>query len=282
MKAEDLKNIKYIQKYLDSINYPDSYRIAKEIVSYISEELYHQESIDSILKQITNGKPWEYIKGWSEFLGNRFFVTKDTLIPRIETEQLVQMATEHLISNSKEIRRVIDVGTGSGAIICSIFDILKREKVLGDIRGIATDISETALNVAQRNAEKLNVGGCITFENTDLIAKRFTFERSDIVVANLPYIPTKDYYNLDISVKDYEPKNALDGGVDGLKQINRLLDIIKRSSHKPDSIYLEVDPSQTDILKERLKSIETKYIVRIVKDIYDRDRFVVANLPQQV
>ncbi len=179
-----------------------------------------QPQIDSAAEafsNLQNGTPLPYILGHWEFFGLDFDVTQDTLIPRPETELLVEKAISRLTSHP-EARSVADVGTGSGAIAISIASHIPNAKIL------ATDISTSALTVAKNNAEKFQVQHQIDFVECDLLPtsnnKHFTF---DLICANLPYIPTKTLHQLPIYGR--EPTLALDGGEDGLEIYRRLFQL---------------------------------------------------------
>lgn len=179
-----------------------------------------QPQIDSAAEafsSLQNGTPLPYILGHWEFFGLDFDVTQDTLIPRPETELLVEKAVSWL-TRHPEARSVADVGTGSGAIAISIAAHVPKAKIL------ATDISSSALMVAKNNAEKFHVQHQIDFVECDLLPTSndqcFTF---DLLCANLPYIPTKTLHQLPIYGR--EPTLALDGGEDGLEIYRRLFQL---------------------------------------------------------
>lgn len=159
-----------------------------------------------------SSKPSQYIKGWVEFYKLKFKVTADVLIPRPETELLVD---EILRLKPKS---VLDVGTGTGNIAVSI------AKNLPDSKVTATDISKKALNLARQNAKFHRVN--IKFILSDLLET--IFEPVDIIVTNLPYIPTDRIPYLDSSVKDFEPHIALDGGEDGFELYRKLFSQLKK------------------------------------------------------
>lgn len=178
-----------------------------------------QDQIDRALKKLEAGEPLPYVLGKWEFFGLEFDITKDVLIPRPETELLVEKAIAWLRAsrekNPSTALRVADIGTGSGAIAVSIAMHMPDAQIL------ATDISPAALQIAKHNAEKFHVQHQIDFVECDLLptsnVERSTF---DLLCANLPYIPTKTLHQLPIYGK--EPTLALDGGADGLDLIRRL------------------------------------------------------------
>lgn len=167
------------------------------------------------------GTPLPYIIGHWEFFGLDFDITKDVLIPRPETELLVEKAITWLKASPKR-RTVADIGTGSGAIAVSI------SMRMPDAHIIATDISHAALKVAQRNARKFHVHHRMDFLQCDLLPEHIdplpTESHFDLICANLPYIPTETLQRLPIFGR--EPTIALDGGTDGLDLYRRLFKLI--------------------------------------------------------
>lgn len=178
---------------------------------------------------MTSSRPSQYIKGWVEFYKLRFKVTPDVLIPRPETEILVD---EVLKFATDKTLTVLDLGTGSGNIAISI------AKNAPDVKIIATDISKKALKIAGQNAKLHGVLG-IDFIESDLLSKIKT--EPDIIVTNLPYIPSERIGYLDSSVKDFEPLIALDGGEDGFNLCRKLFSQIKQKGWEPKLIVGEID-----------------------------------------
>lgn len=161
-------------------------------------------------------EPLAYILGEKAFMRNTFKVTEATLVPRPETELLV----ESLIRASKRLRsdgdvKILDIGTGSGAIIVSLLDYLPFAK------GVGVDISIDALIVAKENADKIGVSKRVGFLHSDIFSKVPLDKKFDIIVSNPPYIPASDIATLDPDVQK-EPHSALDGGVDGLDFYRRI------------------------------------------------------------
>lgn len=158
-------------------------------------------------------EPSAYIIGRREFYGFDLLLTHNVLIPRPETEQLVELAIN--AARTVESPRVVDVGTGSGAIAIALAKTLPKAQI------IATDASWEALSVARLNATTQAVDDRIEFQPGDLLESLNA--PVDVIVANLPYIPTHDWERLAPEVRDHEPRSALDGGIDGLAVIHRLL-----------------------------------------------------------
>lgn len=176
--------------------------------------------------------PEQYLKGYTEFYKLRFRVTPDVLIPRPETELLVDETLSFARSIPKGLSlKVLDIGTGCGNIAISL------AKNLPDTKIIATDISSKALKVAGQNARLHKVSDKIIFLKSNLLSNFSQLNRSDdlskvdVIVTNLPYIPSERIPYLDSSVKDFEPLIALDGGKDGFEIYRKLFEQIKAKMH---------------------------------------------------
>ena len=163
-----------------------------------------------------NFEPLAYILGERAFMRNTFKVNKATLVPRPETELLVEslLRIAPLLKREGDVK-ILDIGTGSGAIIVSLLDYLPNAK------GVGVDISVDALIVAKENYEKIGVTGRIGFVRSDVFSKLPLEKKFDIIVSNPPYIPAGDIAGLDKDVQQ-EPRGALDGGADGLDFYRRI------------------------------------------------------------
>ncbi len=211
------------------INKPRSWVMAHHELTLSASQ---QKHLDDSLMRLKSGEPFPYVLGQWEFFGLRFDITPDTLIPRPETELLVEKAIAWL-QNHPAKRSVADVGTGSGAIAVSVAVNVLDAKIL------ATDISYKALQVAKHNAKKFGVSERIKFAECDLLPVQSQIPNRkssiDMICANLPYIPSKTLYDLPIYKR--EPTLALDGGEDGLDPFRKLLTL---SHHwlAPDGMML--------------------------------------------
>ena len=266
----NLAKIFRIQKFLDGIKYPDSYRIGREISKYLTKNKRANE--EKILRRLHDSEPWEYIRGDCEFCENTFKVTKDTLIPRIETEQLVYECRD--IVQKEQIKNIIDVGTGTGCIIISLASLLKKTTY----SFFATDISTNTLNVAKKNELDILKKKKIKWMKSNLISRIPELKESTLLVANLPYIPTKQYEELDTSVRRYEPRAALDGGKDGLKYYKELLEQLKVKKINIKVIYLETEESIFQQTEKLIKRYYPKSNILEIKDVFERDRFLKITL----
>ena len=155
---------------------------------------------ETIETRVKTKQPIAQILGKSFFMGQKFDVTKDTLIPRPETELLVKHAVEIIKKN--DFKQILDIGTGTGCIACMIAKLTKAQ-VLG------VDISNEALKVSLNNAMHLDLMNKALFRKSDLFSKIRPEEKFDMIVSNPPYIPPQEKQNLQTEVKDFEPENAL-------------------------------------------------------------------------
>ena len=210
-------------------------------------------------------EPISLIIGKKTFWKYDFYVNKDVLTPRKETEFLIEEILK-LYKNYNKIR-VLDIGTGSGCIIIS----LMKEKIRWS--GIAVDISELAIKVAKYNAKIQQVENRIKFINSDI--DKFSSNKYDLIVSNPPYINKIRYNNLDLGVKDYEPKKALYGGVDGLRVIEKVVNKSSVLLKNNGFLIMEIGLMQYNKTFEILKE-NGFYVKKIVKDYQRINRCVVS------
>ena len=225
----------------------------------------------------TDTKPVEYITGVAEFRDLALQVTKDVLIPRIETEELVALALLEInkkLSATTNLVSVAEIGTGSGAIATSVLHKLLDE--IDRIKFLATDISPQALAIAKRNAyQVLGLLPQLSFLQSDLLNQVKPTLLFDVIIANLPYIPSGKLNNLDPSVRDHEPHLALEGGDDGLKLISQLLKQAPDHLQPDGVILLEVDEAHT---KKAMSKYLDNWNFEFFDDQFDRNRFIKATL----
>ncbi len=221
-------------------------------------------SLDFLLQRRVAGEPLPYVLGWWEFYGLRFSVTRDVLIPRPETECLVESALTWLQHNPSR-RRVGDVGTGSGciagALLVQIFDLQMA----------AVDISRAALRVAAMNLNALGVAGRAGLVQSNLLS---AFGAPfDLVCANLPYIPTGALDGL--SVAQHEPRGALDGGEDGLCWIGELLSDAPRWMAVGGRMLLEIEAGQGQTAVSLAEALVGRWaVVHLRHDLAGLPRFL--------
>ncbi|NLJ96569.1 MAG: peptide chain release factor N(5)-glutamine methyltransferase [Clostridiales bacterium] len=204
--------------------------------------------------------PLQHIIGTQEFMGLEFDVDENVLIPRQDTEILVEEVMT--VSNDKN---VLDLCTGSGCIIISLAKLGNIKKAVG------VDISKKALKIAKRNAEKLNAN--VTFICSDLFEK--IQEKFDIIVSNPPYIRSADIFNLMPEVRDHEPKLALDGGVDGLTFYEKIISKLDRFLNPHGYVFFEIGHDQGEDICNMLE--DAGFVdIYIKKDLGGFDRVVCA------
>lgn len=208
---------------------------------HISEEYYNE--FQKLIKKRLNKKPVAYITGKKEFYSWEFMVTTDVLIPRPETELLIDMAVEWLEKHNLISPLIVDVGTGSGNIAVTLAKLRKDAKIF------AVDSSSKAIEVAQDNAKKLGVFDNIQWFCGDMLSPLLAYNKINIIAANLPYVPTDEWEKLSPNVK-IEPRIALDGGQDGLDLIRRLLQQAEPLLREPHALFLEIGHGQAELIKE--------------------------------
>ena len=228
----------------------------------------------AMIKRLIENEPVQYITGTQEFWSMDFIVNSSVLIPRAETEILVEQAvriySEEYMDESPDIS-VLDIGTGSGAIAIAMALEIENANIC------AADISEQALDTAKLNAAKHGMENRIYFFAGNLFEP---FEKDhkhfDIILSNPPYVTSRDYDLLPKKIKDFEPRLALESGEDGLFHIREILDKAPGFLTPGGWIILEMDPRQTDTAI-RIISDNIEYTAgRIVKDYSNRDRVVIA------
>ena len=202
--------------------------------------------LQSLISRRLSGEPLAYIVGRREFYGLELEVNKHVLIPRQETELLVEITLEHLASSNSFSPTVVDLGTGSGAVALAIATHAKTANV------VATDVSEAALEVARRNADSLGLSDKVEFVHGDLLAS--VQGPVDVIVSNPPYIPSSEIEDLAVEVRQ-EPRIALDGGDDGLDPLRRLFNQTAAKLAPGGVVVVELMPEQMN--KARTLAFET-------------------------
>jgi release factor glutamine methyltransferase len=207
-----------------------------------------REEFEVMLRRVLRHEPVQYVIGETEFMGLRFFVDSSVLVPRPETELLVEEVLNHCRSIPHAQLRVLDIGTGSGNIAVSIAYSLKR--VIVD----AIDVSEKAVAMASKNAFEQRVGGRVHCYMADVFNDK-SFRKNvhyDVIVANPPYIPIAEYFELPKNVKMYEPEISLTDGGDGLSFYFRIADLGRALLKENGRLMMEVGHDQAPKVKEIL------------------------------
>jgi len=216
--------------------------------------------LDSALKRLKAGEPLPYVLGWCEFYGRRFLVTPDVLVPRPETESLVEMGLQ-AIDARVQTRAAIDLGTGSGCIGVTL--ALDRPRV----PVVATDMSRAALRVALENAERLGAGDRMTFVMADLT---MGVSLDDVVIlANLPYVASGD-----VAALRCEPPMALDGGVHGMDVIGRVLRQLAFRRPIRTTVLLEIGAGQGRAAEDLASSLGLQARAWVERDLAGHDRIL--------
>lgn len=229
-------------------------------------ELSYEEEvlIRGLTKKRTERFPLQYIMGETCFMSLSFKVTADVLIPRKETEILVEEVLSYIGSEANKNVRVLDLCTGSGCIAVSL--AYYNDKIILD----ASDICEKALKVAKTNASSNHVTDRIDFIKSNLFEK--IGERYDVIVSNPPYIASEVISGLEDEVKKYEPLIALDGGEDGLLYYRKIITGSVDHLKKGGVLFLETGCDQADDVSSLMKTYFTD--IRVIKDYSGNDRIV--------
>ena len=211
------------------------------------------------------GKPIAYLTNKKNFWKYEFYVTKDTLIPRPDTELIVEQILK--VTKNKRKMNILDIGVGSGCILLSVL------KERNDFYGTGIDISKNCLNISKINAISLKVNTRVKFFKSDV--DKFVQGKYDLIVSNPPYINKLDLKYLEKDVVNFEPKLALDGGLDGLSEIRKV--IIKSSEliKKNGKFILEIGFNQKNKVKKILKE-EGFYVNKAIKDYGNNDRCIIS------
>ncbi len=269
--------IKFLKK-----NKIESYKIDSELLLCNVLKLSRENlliNLDKILKNESYKKykkllhrrkkkePMAYILKKKEFWKNKFFVNNNVLIPRPETEIIVEEILNRI--DLKASKNLLDVGTGSGCIILSII------KERSNCKGTAIDISKKALKVAKTNAKIHHLENKIKFENIDI--DKFKHCKYDFIVSNPPYIKKVDLYRLEEGIRLYEPIIALNAGLDGLTEIKKLILRSKKLLKINGKLIFEIGLNQKEIIKDFLIK-NGYYINKICKDLSFKPRVIISTI----
>jgi len=249
-----------------------------EVLGYGRTDLYQNRHllldeaqsslIASVLKRRVQGEPLPYILGKTEFMGLEFIVNRCVLIPRPETEILVETVIRTVRSAKCEVRSILDLGTGSGCIAISL------AKFLPEIAITATDISEKAIEIARQNAAFHNVK--ISFFCSDLFNNYELRTTSyELIVSNPPYIPTDEIGTLQPEIS-YEPRIALDGGQDGMDFYRLIIKEAANHLEEKGFLVIEIGCAQLEPIRQLFKESGCLEITEAIKDYNDIDRVIVA------
>ena len=218
-----------------------------------------------LIERRKKNEPLAYITGYKEFWKNKFKVNNNVLIPRPDSETLVEQVLNEIGINSK--KKILDIGTGSGCIIISILN--ERKKCTGS--GI--DISKNAIKLAKYNAKIQHLQNRIKFFNTNI--DNFKLDKYDFVVSNPPYIKLNEINGLDKDIRYFEPKIALSGGIDGLSIIRLVVSKSSNLIKKSGKLFLEIGSNQaTETIK--ILQLYGFYNNRVIKDLGKKNRCIIS------
>ena len=234
------------------------------VLSNDEEQLFNK-----FIEERLNNRPIAYIVGNREFMGLDFYVQEGVLIPRPDTEILVEEVIE--LAKDKGKVNILDIGTGSGAITVSLAKYLENAKVT------SVDISDIALEIGKRNAMENKVADRIDFIKSDLFSALDKNVKFDIIVSNPPYIKREVIETLDKQVKDFEPYNALEGGIDGLDFYRAITTQAKDFLKEGGILAYEVGHDQSEDVS-KLMEIDGYTNIYTRKDLQQIDRVVIGNI----
>ena len=220
---------------------------------------------NELIRERANRKPIAYLLNKKFFWNNEFYVDKNTLIPRPDTEIVIEEILR--LTKQKNKISVLDIGVGSG---CIILTILKERK---NFSGTGIDISKKSLDISRINAKNLNVDKRIKFYKSDI--DKFNKGKYDLIVSNPPYIKSCDLKYLERDVVNFEPKLALDGGLDGLSAIRKVINKSSELIKKNGKFILEIGFDQKDKVVKLLNK-KGFYINSTLKDLAKNDRCIVS------
>lgn len=233
-----------------------------------------QDRLRVLLDRVTAGEPLAYLLGCAPFLGREFEVTRDTLIPRRDTEELVKIVLDQVRAGPLPARpRLLELCTGGGCVAITLALELPQAEL------VATDLSPAALDVAWRNVRRHGVTGRVTLAQGDLfapVARLAAGRPFDLIVSNPPYIPTGEIDAMGRAVAAHEPHLALDGGADGLDFHRRILAEAPRHLAPGGRVFLEHECDQGPAARRIAEALDAYGEVRIFKGSLGRDRVLVA------
>jgi len=264
-----LKNASILSSKLDcEVLLSNVLKIKREnLLVNLNKKINHQEFINfnKLINRRKKNEPVAYIVGYKEFWNEKFKVNSNVLIPRPDTEILVEEVIKFIQINSS--LNILDIGTGTGCVILSVLN--ERKKCYG----IGLDISKKAINIAKHNAKIQQLKNRIKFINSSI--DKFCVGKYDLIISNPPYIKSGDIKDLDKGVSFYEPETALNGGCDGYSKIR---EIIYRSSvliKEKGKLFLEIGYNQkSEVI--RILNCNKFYINKVVKDLGKNNRCIIS------
>ena len=264
-----LKSVSIVSSKLDcEVLLSNVLKINREnMLVNLNKKINHQDFINfnKLINRRKKNEPVAYIVGYKEFWNKKFIVNSDVLIPRPDTEILVEEVLKSIPINRS--LNILDIGTGTGCILLSVLN--ERKKCYG----IGLDISKKAINIAKHNAKIQQIKNRIKFINSSI--DKFYVGKYDLIISNPPYIKSGDIKYLDKDVGFYEPEIALNGGRDGYSKIR---EVIYKSSvliKKKGKLFLEIGYNQKNEVIRILK-YNNFYINKVVKDLGKNNRCIIS------
>lgn len=223
------------------------------------------KKFQNLISQRLTRKPIAYLVGKKDFWKDEFYISDGTLIPRPETELIIEEVLR--IFRYKDKINILEIGIGSGCILLSI---LKEKKYF---KGVGIDISKKCIELSKINALKLDINNRVKFFKTDV--DNFFYDKYDLIISNPPYIKNHDLKYLEIDVAKFEPRLALDGGIDGLSKIIKFVDKSSQLLKKGGKLILEINFNQGNKVRKILRKKDF-YINKVLKDLEKKDRCIVS------
>ena len=255
--------------YLDSeILLSESINEDKKFIILNSKKILNNKQLDifnSFIDRRKNGEPIAYLVKKKEFWKNEFYINKDVLIPRPDTELIIEQVLKTYPKQTQ--LQVLDIGTGSGCIILSII------KERPNFYGTGIDISKKSINVSKINAKQLNLTSRVKFIHSSV--DNFNIGKYDLIVSNPPYIESLSLKYLEKDVVNFEPKLALNGGFDGFSKIRKVISKTSTLIKKNGKFILEIGFNQKNKVKEMLKK-KSFYVNKTIKDYGNNDRCIIS------
>ena len=225
----------------------------------------HYRKFKNLISQRSRRKPIAYLIGKKDFWKYEFYISDAALIPRPETEIIIEESLR--IFRHKTKLNVLEIGIGSGCILLSI---LKEKK---NFKGVGIDISKKCVELSKINALKLDINDRVKFFKSDV--DNFFYGKYDLIVSNPPYIKKHDLKYLELDVAKYEPRLALDGGIDGVSEIIKVVDKSSKLVKKGGKLILEINFDQVSKVKKILNK-KGFYINKVLKDLGKNDRCILS------
>ena len=264
-----LQKNKIANPQLDSeILLSNSIKRDKKHIILNPKEILNSEQLGkfkSLIERRKKGEPIAYLINKKEFWKDEFFVNKDVLIPRPDTELIIEQVLK-IYSEDTQLQ-VLDIGTGSGCILLSIL------KERPNFYGTGIDISKKSINVSKFNAKQLNLLNRVKFFHSSV--DNFNIGKYDLIVSNPPYIESLNLKYLEKDVVNFEPKLALSGGLDGFSKIRKVINKSRTLIKKNGKFILEIGFNQKNKVKKILKE-EGFYINKAIKDYGNNDRCIIS------